>query len=273
MVVMTGNKNAVEATRTLTLLATEMYKEPQTTGEPGASAPGDDLAPMTEAEFESLADLEGSIQDSWWTMGQSFAEIKAKKLYRQAKDGTRQTWEEYCKSVHNLTKQQVDKIIRAADVRRTLKTETKVSVFPETVSQASELSGLEPAEMATATENAVTTATAENRKPTAKDFKRATAKFKGKATKTQPTSNDGDSPKWTEYEGEVRLGFKLSVPEHVTAEVLKEAIRFAERWKVGVTTPFANELSELGVVVVHVQPWDNLDQFQPEVVPQAEAAE
>jgi hypothetical protein len=135
-----------------------------------------DLPAMSEAEYETLAKLEASISDSWWKIGQAFAEIKAKKLYRQTKDGTRQTWEEYCKDVHSLSKQQVDKYIRAAEVRQTLETETKVSVLPATVSQAAELSGLEPAEMAKATEEAVTTAASDNRKPTTNDFKQAARK-------------------------------------------------------------------------------------------------
>ncbi len=182
MVVMTGsNRVAVAAATTLGQLAEQaarQQEDTETLKDSVVAGSSDDLSPMTPAEFDALADLEGDISDCWWKMGQAFAEIKAKKLYRQTKDGTRRTWEEYCKVAHALSKQQVDKIIRAADVRHTLKTETKVSVLPETVSQAVELSGLEPNEMATATEEAVNTAASENRKPTAKDFKRAAATLK-----------------------------------------------------------------------------------------------
>ena len=182
MVVMTGsNRLAVAAARTLGELAepaTTQQEHTETEKNSVVAESSDDLSPMTDAEYETLADLEANISDSWWKMGQAFAEIKAKKLYRQTKDGTRRTWDEYCKDAHGISKQQVDKIIRAADVRLTLETETKVSVLPATVSQAAELSGLEPAEMATATEDAVTTAVSENRKPTAKDFKRAAATLK-----------------------------------------------------------------------------------------------
>lgn len=59
----------------------------------------------------------------------------------------------------------------------------------------------------------------------------------------------------TEYEVEVRIGFKVSVPEDVSAEDVTEAIRMAGHWTLGIETPFEYELSELGVVVGHVQPW------------------
>lgn len=59
----------------------------------------------------------------------------------------------------------------------------------------------------------------------------------------------------TEYEVEVRVGFKVSVLEDVSAEDVTEAIRLAEHWTLGIETPFEYELSELGVVVGHVQPW------------------
>lgn len=59
----------------------------------------------------------------------------------------------------------------------------------------------------------------------------------------------------TEFEVEVRIGFKLSVPEHVTAADVSEALRLAEQWTVGMETPFDYEMSEKGVVVGHVRPW------------------
>lgn len=59
-----------------------------------------------------------------------------------------------------------------------------------------------------------------------------------------------------EYEVEVRLGFKLSVPETVTAEEITEAIRMAQHWTFEIETPFEYELSEQAVVVGHVQPWN-----------------
>lgn len=184
MVVLTGsNRSAVAAARTLGHLAQQATTQQEHTEKNSVVAESsDDLSPMTDAEYETLADLEATISDSWWEMGKAFAEIKAKKLYRQNKDGIRRTWDEYCKDTHRMSKQQVDKIIRAAEVRLTLETETKVSILPATVSQAAELSGLEPAEMAAATEEAVTTAAFENRKPTAKDFKRAAETLKNANT-------------------------------------------------------------------------------------------
>ncbi len=66
---------------------------------------------------------------------------------------------------------------------------------------------------------------------------------------TRPAANR------TEYEVEVRIRFKASIMEDVSAEDVTEAIRMAEHWTLGIETPFEYELSELGVVVGHVQPW------------------
>lgn len=103
-----GNERAASASEVLGGFATD----PELSGAVAEGGTPDE-APMTDAEFEALADLEASIADSWWEMGRSFAQIKAKRLYRRNKDGIRRTWEEYCKEAHGLTKQQVDKIIRA----------------------------------------------------------------------------------------------------------------------------------------------------------------
>ncbi len=233
-----------------------------------------DDAPMTHADFEELADLEADIKGCWWKMGRSFAEIKAKKLYRQTTDGSRRTWNEYCRTVHDLTKQRVDTIIRAAEVRAILETETKVSVLPATASQAVELNGLEPVEMATAAADAVNMAVADNRSPTANDYRLAASKVKpkNKSRRVNGTTsvNGRKSGRTSQYspslpsdtilnrfEVEVRIGFKLSVPEHVTAEAVAEAIRHAERWNVDLALPFGYELSEKGIVVGHVRPWND----------------
>lgn len=58
-----------------------------------------------------------------------------------------------------------------------------------------------------------------------------------------------------EYDVEVRIGFKFSVPDDASVEDVTEAIRMAEHWKVGIETPFEYEISDLGVVLEHVQLW------------------
>lgn len=147
--------------------------------------------PMSEAEFGELGKLESDISDCWWGMGLAFGEIKAKKLYRQTPDGERQTWEDYCKIKHKKTKQYVDRLIRAAGVTTTLKTETIVSALPATPSQASELVGLAPDEMAVAVGAALSTAKAEDRKATAKDYRNAAqAAKKKRPSPPQDTAND-----------------------------------------------------------------------------------
>ena len=75
----------------------------------------------------------------------------------------------------------------------------------------------------------------------------------------------------TEYEVEVRLGFKLSVPEGITAEAVAQALGVNERWTVGIDTPFEYDLSERGVVMGHVRPWGSADEFQPASIPESEA--
>ena len=84
-------------------------------------------------------------------------------------------------------------------------------------------------------------------------------------TRIRPTANQ------TDYEVEVRIGFKLSVPANVTAEEIAVALQDVEAWSLAIETPFGYQMSEKGVVVNHVRPWDALDQFQPEPVPQVEA--
>ena len=145
--------------------------------DPGLSVPTDDL-PMTDAEVLRLGELESGIKESWWALGRACKEIKESKLYRITRDGKKQTWEEYCQRVHDQTRQYLDRVIRATQVIVILETETKVSVFPETVSQAAPLSGLKPQEMAKATEAAFKAATSQKRNVTADDFKKAADKLK-----------------------------------------------------------------------------------------------
>lgn len=88
----------------------------------------------------------------------------------------------------------------------------------------------------------------------------ATAGPVTQAVRTTPRNEKGKSRirpavNRTEFDVEVRVGFKLSVPENVTAEQVSAALREARRWTVGINTPFEFELSEMGVVVGHVQPW------------------
>lgn len=137
-----------------------------------------DEAPMTDAEFQRLDVLETRIESNWQQIAQDSKEIKESKLYRRTRDGEKQTWEEYCKRFQGKSKQYVDRTIRGLEAVETLKTETTVSVFPETASQAASLNGLEPGDMATATEEAFRVAKSENRNVTEKDFKNAVEKVK-----------------------------------------------------------------------------------------------
>ncbi len=133
MVVMTGsNRLAVAASRTLGELAEQATTQQEHTETPKKSVgaeSSDDLSPMTDAEYETLADLEANIRTPGGRWVRRSPRSKRRSCIGRQKDGTRRTWDEYCKDAHGISKQQVDKIIRAADVRLTLETETKVSVL------------------------------------------------------------------------------------------------------------------------------------------------
>lgn len=72
----------------------------------------------------------------------------------------------------------------------------------------------------------------------------------------------------TEYEVEVRLGFKLSVPDTITADDIRAALQVIARWDVSIRTPFDYEMSEKGLVMGHVRPW--LEGVKPHPAPSPE---
>lgn len=75
----------------------------------------------------------------------------------------------------------------------------------------------------------------------------------------------------TEYEVVVRLGFKLSVPDNITADDIQAALRDIPHWDVSIKTPFDYEMSDKGLVMGHVRPW--LDGIEPHPVPGMEVAQ
>lgn len=185
---------------------------------PPCQSPLLDEALMTKADFEELDDLEAKIKDIKFEMGWAFAEIKEKQLYRRTKDGKKQTWEQYCLRIHGWSKQYVDKLIRAATVVRNLKAETKVSALPANPSQAAELDGLEPGQMVEASEEAVATAHAEGRNPTAKDYKEAATKRWKKAVDKVEQGN-GTPPQPPQKQALVAFGIKVRVPVNDVAPI------------------------------------------------------
>lgn len=88
------------------------------------------------------------------------------------------------------------------------------------------------------------------------------------ASKTKSNTSSPPTTKRTQYEVEVRLGFKMSVPEGTTADEITSAFRVAENWRVGINTPFEYEMTEKAVVVSHVKPWYSLGEFEPEAIPE-----
>lgn len=100
---------------------------------------------MSRAEFDRLDGLEAEISTCWDKAALALAEIKRDKLYRSSREGRPQSWEQYCRKVHDWTPQWANQLIRRAEAVQTLraKTETKVSVSK---AQAGALVGPEPGE-------------------------------------------------------------------------------------------------------------------------------
>ncbi|WP_437191378.1 hypothetical protein [Planctomicrobium sp. SH527] len=76
-----------------------------------------------------------------------------------------------------------------------------------------------------------------------------------------------------DYEVEVRLGFKLSIPETMTVEELLKVIRKGKEWKIDFPSFDGSRISETGVVVNHVKPWGDLTEIEPEMVSDDEVDE
>lgn len=181
----------------------------------GTVVPVSDDLPMTDAEFKRLDELETRLKGNWLEFAQDSTEIRESRLYRRTRDGGKQTWEEYCKRFFGQTKQYVDKTIRAAEVLRVLKTETKVSVLPNSIAQAAPLSGLKSDEMAKATEAAFKVAESEKRTVTAEDFKKAAENLKSpKRPKGEKKPQSSTRP-----EGAPQAASKADFPAEKTGSV------------------------------------------------------
>lgn len=73
----------------------------------------------------------------------------------------------------------------------------------------------------------------------------------------KPKENAQPAISLTDYEVEVRLGFKLSVPTSLSTDDVEAALENRLIWSVILDTTFDTTLSEMGVVVTKVQPWDS----------------
>jgi hypothetical protein len=77
-----------------------------------------------------------------------------------------------------------------------------------------------------------------------------------KPNSPKPKEKAQPANRLTDYEVEVRLGFKLSVPSHLTADDIEAALKVGTNWAVELDTSFDNHVSEVMVRVSTVQPWD-----------------
>jgi hypothetical protein len=61
----------------------------------------------------------------------------------------------------------------------------------------------------------------------------------------------------TDYDVEVRLGFKLSVPSSLTADDVEAALEAQSNWSVDLDTSCDKLISEIGVIVTKAELWDS----------------
>ncbi len=137
-------------------------------------------SPMTGEEFDRLDALERRIDAAWEDAALALAEIKDAKLYRRTREGNReQTWEQYCRRVHDITPQWANKLIRRARMLRSLtpESETDVTLAP---TAAGNLEGLNIEEQV----EVVQEAAKEGRQPKAKDI--AEKKYEKLMSRFQP---------------------------------------------------------------------------------------
>ena len=144
------------------------------------------LVPLSPEELALLKDLEAAADGAISTCLLAMTEIRDKKLYRFDENGSPQTWEEYCRRRFKMTKQYIDKLLRAEFVNQVIR-ETKVSEPLKSVAHADALHGLEPKEIVIAVGEVNATAKAENRKPKTADYKLARENLgKQKPAKPRP---------------------------------------------------------------------------------------
>jgi hypothetical protein len=177
---------------------------------------------LSADELKLREHLETKVEQSLADANSALREIRDKQLFRFDEDGNRQTWEQYCRNKMKLSKQYVDKMLRAGEVMEML-TETKVSV--ERVAHAAELSGLTKTEMVVVVEKAQQVAKSENRKPKTSDFKGArNAVGKTKASKFEgsSTSSTGETERANESVGVIVVS---SATAKATAAITKSLSR------------------------------------------------
>ena len=148
--------------------------------------PGQDLTPLSPEELALLKELEAAADGAVSTWLLAMGEIRDNKLYRFDENGSPQTWEEYCRRRFKMTKQYIDKLLRAEFVNQVIR-ETKVSEPLKSVAHADALHGLEPKEIVIAVGEVNATTKAENRKPKTADYKKARENLgKQKPAKPRP---------------------------------------------------------------------------------------
>jgi len=116
-------------------------------------------AGLTLAECEKDIEMINKLTDA--ARGERFNRIKENKLYRETHD----TWENYCQSRWQLTPQRVGQLIEFAETCQLIKSETQVSVLPQSETQTRPLNQLPPEQKITAWNMAVESANGQQPTP------------------------------------------------------------------------------------------------------------
>lgn len=129
--------------------------------------------PLTPEEADTLAEQEAVVAhglQTFYDVGTALAAIRDLRLYR----ADYKTFEDYCQSRWNMTRQHVNRLVASAAVIRNL--EPIGSILPSSESQARPLAQLPPAQQGPAWQRAVETA--DNGRVTARHVEQAVEYFR-----------------------------------------------------------------------------------------------
>jgi len=189
---------------------------------------------ITTTEQARLAELETIIESNVALVGKALFEIRESRLYRQ----THKTFEEYCQARFEMSRQHINKQIKAAEIIGNLETNSFQNP-PKTETQARPLSKLPPADQPKAWEKANEIAKEEGKPVAARHVEQAVAETIDAVvvdgTKDEPTEErQSKVPKWQPDDAErlwtmARTDLdKILKADKSRERVLREVIKYAQ---------------------------------------------
>ena len=182
-------------------------------------------AGITLAECEADLTMIDKMSDAM--KGERFNRIRENKLYRE----THNTWEQYCKEKWNLTSQRVGQLIQFAEISQLIKSETQVSVLPQSETQTHPLNQLPPEEKIAAWNKAIESANGQQ--PTPDQVRAANNPGPMQRKTTTEITIEIYCPECGEKRDELRYWYKHNIDENNTCRHCKK------------TNPNKNWLTEL----------------------------